>query len=64
MMAMSLQVWSLWQTLSPLRTRILAQCGEAFQKEPHSSDGVVPMRAELWDANHEEERRSACKSST
>lgn len=53
MMAMSLQVWSqdplLWQTPSPLGTRILAQCGDAFSKEPDSSGGVVPMRAELRD---------------
>ena len=51
--AINLQVWSQnalpWQTTTPFRTRILAQCGEAFQKEPDSSGGVVPVRAELWD---------------
>ena len=51
-MAISLWVWSQnglpWQTPLPLRTRILAQCGEAYPKELDSSGGVVPMRAELW----------------
>jgi len=39
--------------------RILAQCGEAFQKELDSSGGVVTVRAVLWgkQASHGEESR-------